>query len=490
MNLRQLFKGLSALPASTVFGELEVVAVTSDSREVRKGVVFVAVQGTSQDGNQFIGSARQSGAALIVSDRPDSGADLIVSDARIALAELASAFQGHPSRQMKMIGVTGTSGKTTTAFVIEGILKAANLHVGLIGTVVFRHGNKVIPSTHTTPGPVELQALLAQMRDGGCQAVVMEVSSHALKQHRVGGIAFDGMVFTNLSPEHLDFHPDMEDYFHSKAMLFDELARSSVLAGKHPFAAINADDAYGERLLSEVVDRRIEGFQSIGFGFKDSATFRGDQLKIGIDGISGRVGDVDFHSTLIGGFNASNLMGAIAVARGIGIAPEAVTRGVENLQLVPGRLEAVPNSQGIHILVDYAHKPDALEKVLAMLKAVKGCGRLITVFGCGGDRDRQKRPVMGQIAVKHSDQVVITTDNPRSEDPLAIIAEIEVGTAGHNNFSVEADRRRAIHSAVKAARAGDIVLIAGKGHENYQIVGTEKFPFDDREVALQALIST
>lgn len=489
MNLRELLKGLSALPASTVSGETEVVAVTSDSREVRKGVVFVAVKGTLQDGNRFIGQARQSGAALIVSDHPGSGSDLLVPDARIALAELASAFRGHPSRGMKLIGVTGTSGKTTTSFVIEAILKAANLHTGLIGTVVFRHGDQVIPSTHTTPGPVELQALLAQMRDAGCQAVVMEVSSHALKQHRVGGIAFDGMVFTNLSPEHLDFHPDMEDYFLSKAMLFDELARSSVLAGKHPFAAINIDDAYGDRLLCEVEDRRIAGFQSSGFGFKDSATFRGDQLRIGIDGISGRVGDVGFHSSLIGGFNASNLMGAIAVARGIGIAPEAVARGIEDIGVVPGRLEAVPNSRGIHILVDYAHKPDALEKVLSMLKAVKGSGRLITVFGCGGDRDRQKRPVMGQIAVKHSDQVVITTDNPRTEDPLAIIAEIEGGTAGHTNFSIEADRRRAIHAAVRSARAGDIVLIAGKGHENYQIVGSEKFPFDDREVAVQALIS-
>ena len=462
-------------------------SITSDSREVRKGTLFVAIQGTAQDGNRFIPQARQAGAALIVSDQPASGADLIVPDARVALAELAAAFYGYPSRQMKMIGVTGTSGKTTTAYLIESILKAENFHVGLIGTVVFRHGGKVIPSTHTTPGPVELQALLAEMRDEGCQAVVMEVSSHALKQHRADAIAFDGMVFTNLSPEHLDFHPDMEDYFQSKAMLFHGIAHESIVAGKHPFAAINADDPYGVRLLSEIESHGLRGLQATSFGFGDAAGFRGNALKIGIEGTSGKVGDVVFKSKLMGGFNASNLMGAIAVTRGMGISPEVISRGIEAIELVPGRLEAVPNSKGIHILVDYAHKPDALEKVLTMLNGVKGAGRLITVFGCGGDRDRQKRPVMGKIAVELSDQVFITSDNPRTEDPNAIIEEILVGTLGYQNFVVQADRREAIYAALRFSQAGDIVLISGKGHENYQIIGTQKYSFDDRFIAQEAM---
>jgi UDP-N-acetylmuramoyl-L-alanyl-D-glutamate--2,6-diaminopimelate ligase len=477
-------------PLSEAQKNAVVSGVTSDSRKIGAGTVFVAVKGTAQDGHAFIGEARSKGAVLILGEQPqEPGAVpyVQVPDSRAALAVLASAFHDHPSRGLKLVGVTGTSGKTTTTYLLESILTAAGEKVGVIGTVNFRFGSKVYPSTHTTPGAPELQALLAEMKADGCTAVVMEVSSHALSQHRVGAIAFDGMVFTNLTPEHLDFHADMEDYFQAKAMLFTGAAKYALSSGKRPYAAVNADDAYGRRLGKELLSGRTPGLAFSYFGLEDDVEVNGKGLRVTLDGISGRIGAVEIRSALAGAFNASNILGAVAVALGLGLSPEAIARGVRDLACVPGRLERVPNSRGVHALVDYAHKPDALEKVLKSLQEVRGNQRLITVFGCGGDRDRTKRPVMGRIAVTHSSHVFVTSDNPRTENPNAIIEEILKGMKDATNLTVEPDRRKAIHAAIAQAGSGDIVLIAGKGHEDYQIIGTEKIHFDDREIAAEAL---
>jgi UDP-N-acetylmuramoyl-L-alanyl-D-glutamate--2,6-diaminopimelate ligase len=456
-------------------------SVTSDSRAVGAGTLFVAVRGTAQDGHFFIRQAVEGGAVLIVgSDQfkpvaSDLGAVpyVGVADERLALARIAAAFYGHPSEKMRMIGVTGTSGKTTTTYLIESILRAAGKKAGVIGTVEFRFGAKRYPSTHTTPGPVELQKLLAEMQADGCEMVVMEVSSHALRQHRTAAIRFEGVVFTNLSREHLDFHPDMEDYFRAKASLFTDYPGWSV-------AVVNRDDAYGKRLIAELAPRSAA-----------VATFGKDSLKdvrLGERGIHGTLGGIPIDSSLVGAFNAMNLFAAIELCRGLGIPPAAIAEGVKNAVPPPGRLERVKNDRGIHVLVDYAHKPDALEKILEVLAPLKGSHRLFTVFGCGGDRDRTKRPVMGALAVRYSDHVWVTSDNPRTEDPGAIIEEILAGIPqGSTRVTVEADRKKAIFAAIFAAQPGDWVLIAGKGHEDYQIIGTKKIHFDDREVAAEAL---
>jgi UDP-N-acetylmuramoyl-L-alanyl-D-glutamate--2,6-diaminopimelate ligase len=455
----------------------EIRGITSDSREVEPGFIFIAIQGGSQDGRLFIPTAIQKGAILIVGEGgPIQGGlpYVQVPDARSALSSLAAEFYGNPSKSLLVIGVTGTSGKTTTTYLLESILQAAGHQVGMIGTINFRFGTKVFPSTHTTPGPVELQRLIFQMKSEGCTAVVMEVSSHALKQKRVSAIAFDGMIFTNLSPEHLDFHPDMEDYFQAKALLFGEVAEFSKTQDKTPVAAINQDDEYGRRLLASL---KISGH-----GFHVGQSF-----KITPDGISGLIDNVVIQSPMTGHFNCSNIAGAICLAEALGIASPIIEKGIRQLAGVPGRLERVLNNRGVHVWVDYAHKPDALEKVLRTLGALRQGRRLITVFGCGGDRDRKKRPLMGKIAVEGSDLVIITSDNPRTEDPAVIVDEILVGTARHSNFLVEVDRKQAIFKAIHAAAPGDLVLIAGKGHEDYQILGTQKIHFDDREVAADAL---
>ncbi|MCM2277644.1 MAG: UDP-N-acetylmuramoyl-L-alanyl-D-glutamate--2,6-diaminopimelate ligase [Oligoflexia bacterium] len=505
-TLLELLEGFPPENQAAAGDHPRVRHLTSDSREVRAGTVFVAIRGGSRDGHLFIEAARDAGAVAVVGELalPEERLRALglpyvqVRDGREALARLAANFYGHPSRSMLVIGVTGTSGKTTTTYLLESILRSAGHRVGVIGTVNFRYDDRILESTHTTPGSVELQRLLAEMKEGLCTAVVMEVSSHALKQHRTACIAFDGMVFTNLTPEHLDYHPDMEDYYRSKALLFTDMVESSIAAGKRPFAAINADDEYGRRLLGELRQaRRPElGFASFGLapGLHEvpALDVSGEGLCIGLDGIRGRVAgsflNTELSSKLTGRFNASNLLGALTVAGGLKVDPAMIAGGISSLELVPGRLQRVPNARGIHVLVDYAHKPDALEKVLRTLGEVRGSQRLITVFGCGGDRDRKKRPVMGRLATELSDCVIVTSDNPRTEDPLSIIEEIRLGIASDcSNCQVEPDRRKAIHAAIALARPGDVVLIAGKGHEDYQIIGTRKIHFDDREVALEAL---
>lgn len=494
VKLGQLIEGLECVrPVDPRLLDREIRNVTDDSRSIQAGSLYVAVRGTSCDGHVFVDSAKEQGAIVLGEEMT---ADIQVSDSRRALGRVAARFYGDPSRSLLMVGVTGTSGKTTTTYLIESILKAAGKKVGVIGTVSFRTPWREIPSTHTTPGAIELHRLLATMKEEGCDAVVMEVSSHALKQRRVASVAFDAVVFNNLSPEHLDYHADMEDYFQSKAILFEECVDYSIQESgrKRVVAVINVADEYGRRLSGGLKNRRVE------LDLREFSPLAGSGLKIGIEGIQGEVSGVSVESPLLGEFNAANVLAALETALGLGVSPQVISLGLKNLKEVPGRLERVPNDRGIHVLVDYAHKPDALEKVLTTLGRLRGTYRLICVMGCGGDRDRAKRPEMGRIAIELADHVIVTSDNPRTEDPEAIIAEILVGITEASRkapaggfFEVEVDRTQAIAKAVGLAKPGDIVLIAGKGHETYQIIRgpgpkeTQKIDFDDREVAARFL---
>ncbi|MGK5081960.1 UDP-N-acetylmuramoyl-L-alanyl-D-glutamate--2,6-diaminopimelate ligase [Bdellovibrionota bacterium FG-1] len=472
--------------------------VTADSRQVTSQTVFVAVRGGSHDGHLYIGQAVKQGAVCIVGEDPAEelkGIPYIrAPDSRLALACLAAHFAGHPSKGMTIVGVTGTSGKTTTTYILESILASAGHRVGVIGTINFRFEKKIYPSTHTTPGPVELQKLLAEMKKDGCTAVVMEVSSHALKQHRAAYVAFDSVIFTNLTREHLDFHPNMEDYFRAKASLFTDSIQYSIESGKRPFAGISQDDEWGQRLIEDLRAHPQPELWFASFGLDPNADISGAGLQIDLSGIQGSAAGVRIKSGLTGRFNAQNLLGAIAAAQGLRLDADTIAKGIARLKSVPGRLERVPNRQGVSVWVDYAHKPDALEKVLKTLREVRQGHRLITVVGCGGDRDRSKRPVMGKLAAELSDLLWVTSDNPRTESPDVIIQEILGGITDRTNVRIEPDRRKAIFSAVLEAQGGDLVLIAGKGHEDYQIVadptapeGTRKVRFDDREVAAGAL---
>ncbi|MEK6706863.1 MAG: UDP-N-acetylmuramoyl-L-alanyl-D-glutamate--2,6-diaminopimelate ligase [Bdellovibrionota bacterium] len=508
---------LAGLLTETNSQELEISSVQVDSRFIEPGCAYVAVRGEKHDGHSFIASAVKSGASLIIGEEaPERVFKLLtrgthqvryvqVLDSRAALALIAANYYGRPSSSLLVIGVTGTSGKTTTTYIAESILSSAGHKVGVIGTVNYRFAGVTLPADHTTPGALDLQRLLYEMKSRGCTAVVMEVSSHALKQQRTAYVAFDVGIFTNLSREHMDFHPDMEDYFASKALLFKESFCFSRTAGKEPSAVINSEDDFGRRLIKDL-SGKIPKQHILKFGgtTKHLTDVVSDSyLKATLAGISGRVGDVSVKSALMGRFNAYNILAAIGMAKALNLNKACIEQGIAALSAVPGRLEQVKNQKGIHVFVDYAHKPDALEKVLRTLGEVKGSGRIITVFGCGGDRDKTKRPVMGQIAVDLSDLVVVTSDNPRTEDPGLIINEILAGIQPYESSTVrrclvESDRRKAIWMALNAATRGDILLIAGKGHETYQIVSdhvaaeaglkkTVKIDFDDRKVVSEFL---
>ncbi len=483
MNLASLLEILrEEFPQLPILSGGEVSAITSNSEDVRQDSVFVAIPGIKVDGHSFLAKAKAAGARLMIGER--DGAEfglntdeyLRVPDARLALGLLASQFEGNPSREMQIIGITGTSGKTTTSYLIEAILRSAGMKVGLIGTVSYRIDGHEIPSTHTTPGPIELHQLLREMRKAGCNAVVMEVSSHALKQHRCAGVSFDGAVFTNLTPEHLDYHPDLEDYYISKRILFREQTIRSHRWGKTTELAVHSGNKEGIRLIKEIPSARH-------FSVSPSA-------EIDAQGIRGAFSGIEIKSPLIGQFNAENIAAAVAITKAVGISEGAIEIGVQSLARVPGRLEQITDNRGGRIiLVDYAHKPDALEKVLNVLRPMRpNGGKLITVVGCGGDRDRTKRPVMGEIACRLSDTVIFTSDNPRTENPMTILDEIEAGCTAFKNFRRESDRAKAIKNAIYIAKYGDIILIAGKGHEDYQIIGAEKIHFDDCEIAATALI--
>ena len=491
-------------------GDLDqkVNGLTYDSRRVGKGLVFFAIPGEKVDGHDYIAEAVARGAAAVVMVRegaPKGATFIRVKDVRRAMGLWSAHFFGRPSDRAKLVGVTGTNGKTTVSYLIESMLSEAGLEPGVIGTVNYRYGKREIPSHHTTPESVDLQSLLADMVRAGVKSVVMEVSSHALSQERVRGLEFDVAVFTNLSRDHLDYHADMEDYFAAKSKLFTDHLRYSTKPKKA--AVIYGNDPRGQRLIDTVCH---DGMEVWSYGEEDRWDIHPCDVKSDVSGqhekLQVKDRQIEFSSPLIGAANLQNIMGAVGTGLALGLPIDAVLSGIQKLNSVPGRLEKVENPLGFAVLVDYAHTPDALEKVLAAVRPLTR-GKVVTVFGCGGDRDRGKRPLMGEIAARLSDWVVVTSDNPRTENALTILADVEAGVQKmglrkfsafdgdvpkpaaslqrewNRGYTVEPDRRAAIRTALRAARRGDLVLIAGKGHEDYQILGQQRIHFDDREVA-------
>ena len=467
-----------------------VKAITDDSRAVSSGSLFVAVRGEQVDGHQFIPAAVSGGAGALVMQQPASVETIPfvrVDDSRKALGLLGSRFYGDPSSRIRLIGVTGTNGKTTTTYVCKALLEALGRHVGLIGTVAYQIGETIVPAAHTTPGALELQQLLAKMVTGGCSTAVMEVSSHALAQARTSGCEYDVAVFSNLTQDHLDFHRTMEEYFQAKLKLFTGLIEGRK-ANKR--AIINIDDPYGRRIVEH------SPAPVWTYALTSKADLRAEDVRLSLQGTAFTaatpLGNVSIKSQLVGEHNVYNLLAAIGVALHEGATLDQVRQAVAQVTNVPGRFERVLAGQSFTVVVDYAHTEDALVRLLTAAQTLK-TGRIITVFGCGGDRDRSKRPKMGEAAVRYSDVVILTSDNPRTEDPQAILDQVEQGVINalqqqpHVQYRKIIDRREAIEEAMRAAQGADMVLIAGKGHEDYQIIGTKKHHFDDREVARHAI---
>jgi UDP-N-acetylmuramoyl-L-alanyl-D-glutamate--2,6-diaminopimelate ligase len=465
--------------------QLRVESLCYDSRQCRPGALFFALRGAKEDGTKFVAQAAQQGAVAIVSDAALSACALPfiqVPNARAAMAEMAAAFYGRPSDALKVMGVTGTNGKTTTAFLVKHLLDADQRRCGLIGTVKYCVGDREIDAPRTTPESVDLQDLLSQMIGAGSRAVAMEVSSHALTQHRTRGIAFDTAVFTNLTQDHLDFHRTMESYFEAKALLFEGLTKQK----KKARAIVNLDDRYG-RFLIERFEKQIP---VITYGMGVHANFRATNVRFDATGssfqLTAKGREYLVRSPLIGSFNIYNVLGALAAANAMGMELRAAVAAMAKAPQVPGRLERVNAKRSFQVFVDYAHTDDALRNVLRTLKELKP-RRLVTVFGCGGDRDRAKRPLMAAAAEEFSDWCILTSDNPRSEDPLRILADIRKGLRGKRYEEIP-DRTEAVHRAVQLAGNGDIILLAGKGHETYQeFAGGKRIPFDDAAVARRAI---
>ena len=464
----------------------EIEGIAYDSRLVKPGFLFVALHGHTREGADYIADAIQRGAVAVVSERDEwTRRDLTfvcVEDARRALAEIACAFYGEPSSRLQVIGVTGTNGKSTTTFMARDILKAAGRAPGLIGTIRYEIGERIIPASRTTPEAPDIQLMLDQMFRAGCRSAVMEVSSHGLDQKRVWGTDFDVGVFTNLTQDHLDYHGTMDQYFVAKTLLFRGLGQME----KQAAAVINIDDPWGMELVN------INGFAArvITFGAHPGANVRADDLELSPQGsrftCESPWGSVRVELRLLGRFNVYNALGAFAACGALGVEPEVMAGALSQVTAVPGRLERIPNARGVNIFVDYAHTPDALANALRTLREFTA-KRLICVFGCGGNRDRTKRPLMGAVAAAQADYTVVTSDNPRNEDPAQIIAEIVPGFGDAGRHEVEADRERAILRALTWAREGDTLLLAGKGHENYQEFANTVAPFDDREVVRRLL---
>jgi UDP-N-acetylmuramoyl-L-alanyl-D-glutamate--2,6-diaminopimelate ligase len=477
-----------AIPVRQVIGPLDraVESIAYDSRRVQRNGLFVALRGERNDGHEFIGQAIEKGASVIVAEREEKNPRatcLLVENTRTALADLAATFYGLPTRRLKLAAVTGTNGKTTTTFLIKHICERANLRCGLIGTVRYEIGERVLPAPRTTPESLDLQELLAQMANAGCRAVAMEVSSHALAQERIRGLEWEVAVFTNLTQDHLDYHGTMENYFESKEKLFTQLTQQQ--KKRKPVAVVNMDDRYGEQLLNRF-DKKIS---VITFGMGVRADFRASNYRMEFGGtcyqLDARGKSYLVRLPLIGRFNVANSMAALAAANALGLSLREAVLSLGKSPQVPGRLEMVPAKRQFQVFVDYAHTPDALLNVLKTLRELKP-GRLIAVFGCGGDRDREKRPLMGRIADQNADYSIITSDNPRKEDPDAIISEIEKGF-GSDRYEKVAERAEAIARAIALAQPRDIILIAGKGHETYQEFADHTVPFDDIQVARRAI---
>jgi UDP-N-acetylmuramoyl-L-alanyl-D-glutamate--2,6-diaminopimelate ligase len=450
-----------------------------DAAAVGHGSLFVCVPGQRADGHDFAEGAVERGAVALIVERPLDlpVPQLVVSDARLAMALAADAFFGRPTRELEVAGVTGTNGKTTTAFVLYAILASAGRRPGLLGTVEMRVGGERRPVIRTTPEAIDLQRTFRELLDAGDRSCAMEASSHASELKRLVGTRFRALVFTNLSQDHLDFHGTLAAYYEAKRRLFTE----ADVDGNRPPAAVNVGDAHGRRLAEDLRDL---GAELVTFGLVEDADIRAEELELTPSSTSFRAAGLVLRPRLRGRFNVENVLGAVAAARLLGIEDEAVVKGIEHVAGVPGRFEAVDEGQPFAVVVDYAHTPEALENVLAEARGL-AAGRLLCVFGCGGDRDRAKRPLMGEVVSRLADAAIVTSDNPRSEDPDAIIAEILTGMDGREQ--VEPDRAAAIALAIEAAEEGDVVVIAGKGHEQGQELGDRTIPFDDREVARDAL---
>jgi UDP-N-acetylmuramoyl-L-alanyl-D-glutamate--2,6-diaminopimelate ligase len=465
----------------------EISGIAYDSRLVQPGNVFVALRGLRADGTAFARQALERGAAAIVSEHPgfeNAGVPwIVVDDARLALAQLASAFFHQPSSQLQVIGITGPNGKTTTTYLVASIFEAAGIPCGVLGTVAYRIGNEVREATRTTPEAPDVQGLLREMVDRGCGACAMEVSSHALALRRVDDIAFAAAIFTNLTRDHLDFHADMDEYFQAKRRLFELLPRDRP-------SLVNVDDPRGPARV------QIAG-RPVTFGIVKPADITPGPLSFSLGGLTFDVrtprGTLHLRSKLVGRPNVYNILSAVSAGVALDLPFDAIERGIHALEGVPGRFQMVSGERdGVTVIVDYAHTDDALRNLLETTRPLTG-GRLVTVFGCGGDRDRTKRPLMGAVAGRLSDIIIVTSDNPRSEDPKRIIDEIQRGITadtkkgnGQRVLSI-VDRREAIAKAVELAQPGDVVLVAGKGHEKYQVIGDRVLPFDDVAVAREAL---
>jgi UDP-N-acetylmuramoyl-L-alanyl-D-glutamate--2,6-diaminopimelate ligase len=475
MKLRELLRNVDVVSSSADV-ETEIANVVADSRLATRGALFVAVPGLQQDGAKFIASAREKGAGVIVGETDDAG--VRVHDARAALSLIAANFYGNPSDKLSLAGVTGTSGKTTTTRMIESIFDAGGEPVGLIGTIEYRAGDERLVADRTTPDAVVLQQWFAKMVDAGVKHAVMEVSSHALALRRTHGIRFAAAVFTNLSRDHFDFHKDFEDYYQAKKILFTQTPAEK--------AVVNNDDPYGQRLVRELGDAPIT------YGRSDAHITAPSDFEISTRGLFGTLhtpaGDVRVESPLLGQPNLYNWMAAAGAAIALEIPIAQIEAGIRNLAAVRGRFERVESKHGPTVIVDYAHKPDALEKLLHAVRDLAGGKRVILVFGCGGDRDKGKRPLMGEIAARLAGETILTSDNPRGEKPEAILDDIESGMRGAKNYKRIADRRAAIAQAIDEAPDDSIVVIAGKGHEAYQVVGDQIVHFDDREEAELALL--
>jgi UDP-N-acetylmuramoyl-L-alanyl-D-glutamate--2,6-diaminopimelate ligase len=454
-------------------GSVEVADLAYDSRKAGAGTLFFCVPGEKVDGHEFAPKAVAAGAVGLVVER-ELGVDVaqvVVADARGAMAPLAARFWGDPTEDLRVVGVTGTNGKTTTAFLVREILEAAGVRCGLLGTVKQVVGGVEEEVVRTTPEAIDLQATFRRMLDGGDRACAMEVSSHSMALHRADAIHFAAAVFTNLTQDHLDFHGDMEEYFLAKRMLFE---------GGPGVAIVNVDDPYGRRLAGE--------FECVTFSAEGAAAdYSAAEVSFDAGGVRFTVDDVAVRTGLPGHFNVANALAAFAAARALGVEAETAAAALGGAAGVPGRFEPIEEGQGFSVLVDYAHTPDSLENVLRAARRLTE-GRLIAVFGAGGDRDRDKRPKMGRVAAELADLTVVTSDNPRSEDPAAIVAAVAAGAEGAAELEVESDRRAAISLALERAAPGDTVVIAGKGHEQGQeFEGGRKVPFDDREVAREEL---
>jgi len=479
MELERL---IAALAPEAVVGAaaVEVRDLAYDARAVTEGAAFFCVPGSTADGHDFAAQAVENGAVALVVERAlelpiDRRApQLVVPDARAAMATAADVFFGEPTRELEVAGVTGTSGKTTTAFLLWSMLEAAGRSPGLLGTVESRIGGEVRPVVRTTPEAIDLQRTFREMLDAGNRSVALEASSHASVLHRLDRVRFDVLVFTNLSQDHLDFHSDLDDYFAAKRRLF--------VGAVPPPAAVNIGDEWGRRLADELADRRRAPLVS--FGFADDAEIRPDDLVLDATGARFNAGGIEIRSCLRGRFNVENVLGVVAAGILLDVPEDEIAAGIETLEGVPGRFEAVDEGQSFAVVVDYSHKPDALDNVLRAARELAQ-GRVLVVFGAGGDRDRGKRPLMGRIAKDLADVVIVTSDNPRGEEPLAIIQDILQGAG--TNVEIDPDRRAAIGRAIALAEKGDVVVIAGKGHEQGQEIAGEKLPFDDREVAREVL---